>query len=51
MCIEQKVRVLYKNGEFIYFNTVFVKNMVKFVDLSISLVGIEDFDDSSMIML
>ena len=54
-CIGREVRALYENGwftgEIIYFNTVLVKYMVKYADSSTDLVGIEDFDDSTMIML
>ena len=54
-CIGREVRALYENGwfngEIMYFNTVLVKYMVKYADSSTDLVGIEDFDDSTMIML
>ena len=53
-CIGREVRALYENGwftgEIIYFNTVLVKYMVKYADSSTDLVGIEDFDDSTMFM-
>ena len=54
-CIGREVRALYENGwftgEILYFNTVLVKYLVKYEDSSTDLVGIEDFDDSTMIML
>ena len=54
-CIGREVRALYENGwftgEIIYFNTVLAKHLVEYADSSTELVDIEDFDDTTMILL
>ena len=54
-CIGREVRGLYENGWFtgiiIYFNTVLAKYLVEYADSSTALVGIEEFDNVSMILI
>ena len=53
--IGREVRTLYENGwftgEIIYFNMVLEKYLVEYADSSTELVDIEDFDDTTIIML